>query len=130
MAAACAAGRGGGRRGSELNEEDVASESDGGAPGSQSRSRWHGQPRAHWSAWPFMALIWGYRYTLGPLLGGHCRFLPTCSEYGLEAYRVHGPIRGTFLTIRRISRCHPWGGHGFDPVPLAPGVEKEENASK
>jgi putative membrane protein insertion efficiency factor len=64
-----------------------------------------------------MALIWGYRFTLGPLMGGHCRFWPTCSEYGLEAYRVHGPIRGSYLTVRRICRCHPFGGHGFDPVP-------------
>lgn len=79
--------------------------------------------RARWSAWPFMALIWGYRFTLGPLLGGHCRFWPTCSEYGLQAYREHGAIRGTLLTIRRLSRCHPWGGHGIDPVPQAPGAD-------
>lgn len=79
--------------------------------------------RAPWSAWPFMALIWGYRITLGPLLGGHCRFWPTCSEYGLQAYREHGAIRGTLLTIRRLSRCHPWGGHGVDPVPQSPGAD-------
>ena len=51
--------------------------------------------RAHWTVWPFMALIWGYRFTLAPLMAGHCRFLPTCSAYGLEAYRVHGPVRGS-----------------------------------
>lgn len=81
------------------------------------------EPRAHWSAWPFIALIWVYRFTLGPLMGGQCRFWPTCSEYGLEAYRLHGSVRGTFLTARRVLRCHPWGGHGVDPVP--PPAPKE-----
>ncbi len=59
-------------------------------------------------------------------MGGQCRYLPTCSEYGLQAYRLHGPIRGTWLTIRRITRCHPWGGHGFDPVPPRPEAETSQ----
>lgn len=83
--------------------------------------------RIPWTAWPFIGLIWAYRFTLAPLLGGHCRFWPTCSEYGLQAYREHGAIRGTLLTIRRLSRCHPWGGHGVDPVPP---VSRADNANK
>lgn len=66
---------------------------------------------------PFLAAIYAYRLTLGPWLGGHCRFHPTCSRYALDAYRAHGPLRGTLLTLKRLARCHPWGPHGFDPVP-------------
>ncbi|MGA0419062.1 MAG: membrane protein insertion efficiency factor YidD [Phycisphaerales bacterium] len=61
--------------------------------------------------------IRGYQRTLGPLLGGRCRFSPTCSNYGLEAIARHGALRGAHLTVRRICRCHPWGPHGEDPVP-------------
>lgn len=68
-------------------------------------------------AMPFMVAIRLYQVMLGPFMGGHCRFHPTCSEYGLEAYRRHGPIKGTWLTARRIVKCHPFGGSGFDPVP-------------
>jgi uncharacterized protein len=55
--------------------------------------------------------------TLSPLLGPSCRFLPTCSEYALDALRAHGALRGTWLALRRFCRCHPWGGFGHDPVP-------------
>jgi putative membrane protein insertion efficiency factor len=58
-----------------------------------------------------------YQATLAPVMGGHCRFQPTCSHYSIEALKVHGAIRGSWLTIRRILRCHPLGGFGFDPVP-------------
>lgn len=58
-----------------------------------------------------------YRYTLSPLLGPRCRFLPSCSEYAIEAIRLHGPIVGGLLGVRRIARCHPLGGSGYDPVP-------------
>jgi putative membrane protein insertion efficiency factor len=66
---------------------------------------------------PFILAIRLYQVTLGPLMGGHCRFHPTCSRYAIEAYRVHGPIRGSWLTLRRIGRCHPFGRGGYDPVP-------------
>lgn len=52
-------------------------------------------------------------------MGGHCRFHPTCSLYAIEAYRTHGVLRGSYLTARRLLRCHPLGGSGFDPVPGA-----------
>ncbi len=66
---------------------------------------------------PFIGAIRLYQITLGPLMGGNCRFEPSCSRYALEAYRVHGPVRGTVLSVRRILRCHPLGGSGYDPVP-------------
>ncbi|HZD26475.1 MAG TPA: membrane protein insertion efficiency factor YidD [Alphaproteobacteria bacterium] len=64
-------------------------------------------------------LIQAYRYGLSPLLPGSCRYLPSCSEYGLEAVRRHGGLKGGWLALRRIARCHPWGGSGYDPVPGA-----------
>jgi len=62
-----------------------------------------------------------YQYGISPLLGANCRFSPTCSSYTVQAIKEWGPIRGTWLGIRRFSRCHPWGGHGFDPVPKRDG---------
>lgn len=62
-------------------------------------------------------LIRGYQLLLSPLLGNNCRFHPTCSEYAIEAVRAHGVVRGLWLAVRRIGRCHPWGGAGHDPVP-------------
>jgi putative membrane protein insertion efficiency factor len=59
----------------------------------------------------------GYQVFLGPLLGGHCRFTPSCSFYGIEALTKHGAWRGSRLTLRRLLRCQPWGGCGHDPVP-------------
>ncbi|MDE5635007.1 MAG: membrane protein insertion efficiency factor YidD [Muribaculaceae bacterium] len=58
-----------------------------------------------------------YRACISPMLPPSCRFTPTCSQYALEALRRHGPFKGSYLTIRRIMRCHPWGGSGYDPVP-------------
>ena len=59
-----------------------------------------------------------YQYTLSPLLGPNkCRFQPTCSHYTIEAIQEWGIFKGLWLGIKRISKCHPWGGHGFDPVP-------------
>ena len=68
-------------------------------------------------AWPLMLLVKLYRLTISPLLGANCRYQPTCSEYALEALRMHGAFRGSVLAAKRIARCHPWGGHGYDPVP-------------
>lgn len=61
-----------------------------------------------------------YQYTISPLLPTSCRHVPTCSQYAIEALRRHGMIRGTYLAAHRILRCHPWGTHGYDPVPPKP----------
>jgi len=65
----------------------------------------------------FLIFIKGYQYLISPLLGASCRYIPTCSQYGAEAIQKYGPFKGGWLTIKRITRCHPWGGHGHDPVP-------------
>jgi uncharacterized protein len=59
-----------------------------------------------------------YRYTLSPLLGKACRHVPSCSQYMLDALRIHGPFTGLLMGIARITRCRPGGTHGYDPVPL------------
>lgn len=65
----------------------------------------------------FLLLIRIYQYLLSPLLGSSCRFTPTCSQYGTDAIKKYGPFKGGWLTLKRIGRCNPWGGHGEDPVP-------------
>ena len=62
-------------------------------------------------------LIRGYQLAISPLLGPRCRFYPSCSHYAIEAIETHGALRGVWLTIKLISRCHPWHKGGFDPVP-------------
>ncbi len=62
-------------------------------------------------------LIRFYRSCISPLKPPVCRFTPTCSEYALEAIMKYGPLKGSWLAIKRICRCHPWGGSGYDPVP-------------
>ncbi|MCW2903181.1 MAG: hypothetical protein JWO67_5446 [Streptosporangiaceae bacterium] len=69
-----------------------------------------------------MLFVKFYRRFLSPLLGQQCRFYPTCSGYSLEALRVHGAARGTWLTVRRIGRCHPFNPGGYDPVPSPKGA--------
>lgn len=64
-----------------------------------------------------IGLINLYRWFVSPLLGQNCRFYPTCSCYAQEAIDTHGPLRGTWLAVRRIGRCHPWNPGGYDPVP-------------
>ncbi len=58
-----------------------------------------------------------YQYAISPMLGASCRYTPTCSAYSIEALKKHGPIKGSYLAIKRILSCNPWGGHGHDPVP-------------
>jgi putative membrane protein insertion efficiency factor len=65
----------------------------------------------------FIGLIKLYKITLSPFIGGACRFLPTCSDYAIEAFQKHGPFKGFKLTLKRLLSCHPWGGSGYDPVP-------------
>ena len=66
---------------------------------------------------PFVLLIRFYQVCISPLKPPTCRFTPTCSQYGLEAFRRHGPLKGLILTVWRVLRCNPWGGSGYDPVP-------------
>jgi putative membrane protein insertion efficiency factor len=66
---------------------------------------------------PLLVLIYFYKIVLSPLMPSSCRFQPTCSSYFIEALKIHGPIKGAYLGINRIMRCHPWGKNGYDPVP-------------
>lgn len=68
-------------------------------------------------ALPLIWLIRIYQVAISPWIGSNCRFQPSCSRYGIEALQTHGVFTGTWLTIKRITRCHPWGGSGYDPVP-------------
>jgi hypothetical protein len=63
------------------------------------------------------AAIRAYQWLLAPVLPPSCRYLPSCSHYAEEAIAQHGPVHGTWLAARRLCRCHPWGGSGYDPVP-------------
>ena len=67
--------------------------------------------------WIMLVPIHFYRMCISPMLPPSCRFVPTCSQYAIEALRKHGPVKGLWLTVRRLLRCHPWGGSGYDPVP-------------
>ena len=75
-------------------------------------------------AWPLIGLVKVDRVAISPWLGMNCRFQPTCSEYAIEALRLHGVVKGSWLALRRIGRCHPWGGSGHDPVP---GTEEDRD---
>ena len=66
---------------------------------------------------PLLIIIKAYQVILSPILGNNCRFLPTCSEYAIESLKSYGLIKGIFLTVKRIGKCHPWGSSGYDPVP-------------
>lgn len=67
--------------------------------------------------YPFILLIRFYQRCISPLTPPSCRFTPTCSQYALEAFQKYGPLKGLYLSVRRILRCHPLGGSGYDPVP-------------
>lgn len=64
-----------------------------------------------------LGLVHFYRYCISPLKPPSCRYTPTCSEYAIQAIKKHGAVKGSWLALKRIGRCHPWGGHGYDPVP-------------
>jgi len=63
------------------------------------------------------ALLRGYQYVFRPLLGQNCRFVPSCSDYAIEAIERYGALRGSWMAVRRVGRCHPWHPGGYDPVP-------------
>jgi putative membrane protein insertion efficiency factor len=65
----------------------------------------------------FLAFIKVYQVVISPLFPSSCRYTPTCSQYAVQAIKKYGAFKGGWMTIRRILRCHPWGGHGHDPVP-------------
>lgn len=65
----------------------------------------------------FLGLIKIYQTIISPFIGNNCRYTPTCSHYAIEAIEKHGPFKGGWLSLKRIGSCHPWGGHGHDPVP-------------
>lgn len=69
------------------------------------------------ATWPLLALVKFYQYCISPFTPPACRFTPTCSQYAVEALKKYGPIKGCWLTLKRLARCHPWGGSGYDPVP-------------
>jgi putative membrane protein insertion efficiency factor len=69
-----------------------------------------------------LALLRAYKLLISPLFTGCCRYQPSCADYMAEAVRVHGAARGVWLGLARLARCHPFGGHGFDPVPAAGDV--------
>lgn len=79
------------------------------------KSLWRGLMRL--LGWPLLLLIRFYQRCISPFTPPSCRFTPTCSQYGLEAIRRYGPFKGGWLTLKRLLRCHPWGGSGYDPVP-------------
>ena len=80
-------------------------------------------------SWALCGLIIAYRYGLSPVLGANCRYAPSCSVYAQEAIDVHGPIVGSYLAVKRIFRCHPWGGMGYDPVPDAKSCNHDHGSA-
>lgn len=76
-----------------------------------------------------VALIRLYQLVLSPFLGGACRYVPSCSAYAREAIERHGALRGSWLAVRRLLRCHPFGGSGLDPVPTTPSLRRGKAVS-
>ena len=75
---------------------------------------------------PLILLIRVYQLIVSPMLGANCRYMPTCSEYAMESFKTYGLIKGSFLTIKRIGKCHPFGDHGYDPIPTKMEKNKYE----
>lgn len=74
-------------------------------------------PRYRWSILPLVALVKAYQLTLSPIIGRQCRYVPTCSQFAIDALREYGAARGIWMAARRICRCHPFAKGGYDPVP-------------
>ena len=74
-----------------------------------------------------MVPVYFYKYVISPMTPASCRHIPSCSQYAIEALKIHGPIKGIYLATRRISKCHPWGTHGYDPVPPKQLMKKTIN---
>ena len=77
-----------------------------------------------------LGLIRFYQVVISPFTPASCRYVPTCSHYAVEAIQKHGPFRGGWLALKRISSCHPWGGSGYDPVPDSLDNEKKTNLTE
>ncbi|MCZ4410586.1 membrane protein insertion efficiency factor YidD [Cryomorphaceae bacterium 1068] len=75
----------------------------------------------------FIGFVRFYQVAISPWFGANCRFTPTCSSYTIEAINEWGAFKGTWMGIRRISKCHPWGSHGYDPVPRKEKTEKTKS---
>lgn len=73
-------------------------------------------------------IVRGYQLLISPLLAPSCRYLPSCSDYAIEALARHGALRGSVLALRRLCRCHPWGGSGYDPVPQCKSTKAARGA--
>jgi uncharacterized protein len=81
------------------------------------------------AGWLLVGLLTVYRRFISPLLGPRCRFYPSCSAYALEAVQLHGALRGSWLTVRRLSRCHPFHAGGLDPVPGSAGAQGDSGGT-
>lgn len=68
-------------------------------------------------SFPLLGMVYFYKYAISPLTPSSCRHVPTCSQYMIDSIKIHGPFIGLGLGLRRLSKCHPWGTHGYDPVP-------------
>jgi len=69
-----------------------------------------------------------YKYGISPIFPPRCRYVPTCSSYAIEAIKIHGPLKGGYLSAKRILSCHPWGGSGYDPVPEKKDIKQKGNS--
>ena len=76
--------------------------------------------------WVLLLPIYFYKYGISPYTPASCRHVPTCSEYALQAIKIHGPLKGLLLASKRIGKCHPWGTNGYDPVPPKDKFNKEK----
>jgi len=76
----------------------------------------------------FLIPVYFYKWFISPFTPASCRHTPTCSQYFIDAVKIHGPFRGSWMGLKRLSRCHPWGTHGYDPVPTI--IVKEYKPSK